>query len=326
MKILITGGLGFIGSNLLKLLITKKRIKQIIIIDNFSKSSLIYINAICKYKYYSKSKDYIQTNHSVIVVKANIMDYKLALKLTKNIDYIVHLAAESGIDASIDTPKMSFNTNVNGTMNYLESARINKVKGFVFASSGAVFGTSKPPMKESYVRAPISPYGSSKLSIESFCETYSNVFNLNTTILRFSNVYGEYSSHKKSIVTAFIKNILSNKPVLINGDGKHTRDYIFADDLCKAIYKSIIRCKGNNAFHISTGKETSINMLVNKMKYIFNDSSITMPEIVNKENRPGDIRFNSLSTLHTKKELKWVNKTSIDIGLKKTINWFLSHI
>ena len=325
MKILITGGLGFIGSNLLKLLITKKAIKKIIIIDNFSKSSLKYINTICKYKYYSKSKDYIGTNHNVVVVKADIMDYKLALKLTKNIDYIVHLAAESGIDASIETPKISFNTNVNGTMNYLESARINKVKGFVFASSGAVFGTSKPPMKESYVRAPISPYGSSKLSIESFCETYSNVFDLNTTILRFSNVYGEYSSHKKSIVTAFIQNILSNKPILINGDGKHTRDYIFADDLCKAIYKSIIKCKGNNAFHISTGKETSINKLVNKMKYIFNDSSITMPEIINKENRPGDIRFNSLSTLHTKKELKWINKTPVDIGLQKTIDWFLNH-
>ncbi|MBT5643558.1 MAG: NAD-dependent epimerase/dehydratase family protein [Gammaproteobacteria bacterium] len=325
MKILITGGLGFIGSNLLKLLSTKKEVKKIIIIDNFSKSSLKYINTICKYKYYSKSKDYKASNHKVTVIKADIMDYKLALKLTHNIDYIVHLAAESGIDASIDKPKESFNTNVNGTMNYLESARINKAKGFIFASSGAVFGTSKPPMKETYIRAPISPYGSSKLSIESFCETYSNVFNLNTTILRFSNAYGKYSLHKKSIITAFVKNIFNNKCISINGDGKHTRDYIFADDLCKAIYKAIIKCKGNNIFHISTGKETSINKLVDKMKYIFNNKSITLPKVINKKDRPGDIRFNSLSTSHTKKELKWANKTSIDLGLKKTIDWFLSN-
>ena len=323
MKILITGGLGFIGSNLLKLLIDKKRIKKIIIVDNFSKSSLKYIDTICKYKYFSKKKDYVSSAHRVIVVKSDISDYNFALRVTKKIDYIVHLAAESGIDASIEMPKLSFNTNVNGTMNYLESARINKAKGFIFASSGAVFGTSKPPMKESYVRAPISPYGSSKLAIESFCETYSNVFNLNTTILRFSNAYGAYSNHKKSIVTSFIQNIMNNKPIQINGDGEHTRDYVSAEDLSVAIYKSILKCKGNNIFHISTGKETSINKLIDKLRKIFNDQSIIMPKIINRDDRPGDIRFNSLSTVHTKKTLNWASKVSIEKGVRKTVTWFL---
>ena len=323
MKILITGGLGFIGSNLLRLLIDKKIIKKIIIVDNFSKSSLKYIDTICKYKYFSKKKDYVNSTHRVIVVKSDINDYKFALRVTKKIDYIIHLAAESGIDASIETPKLSFDTNVNGTMNYLESARINKAKGFIFASSGAVFGTSKPPMKESYVRAPISPYGSSKLAIESFCETYSNVFNLNTTILRFSNAYGAYSNHKKSIVTSFIQNIMNNKPIQINGDGEHTRDYVSAEDLSVAIYKSILKCKGNNIFHISTGKETSINKLIDKLRKIFNDHSIILPKIINRDDRPGDIRFNSLSTVHTKKTLNWASKVSIEKGVRKTVTWFL---
>ncbi len=325
MKILITGGLGFIGSNLLNLLVGKKTVKKIIIVDNFSKSSLKYINTICKYKYFSNKKNYTHSKNRVVIIKADITDYKFALKISKDIDYIVHLAAESGIDASIKTPKQSFDTNVKGTMNYLESARLNNIKGFIFASSGAVFGDSKPPMKEFFLRAPISPYGSSKLSIESFCETYTNVFNLNSTILRFSNAYGAFSTHKKSIVTSFIYNIIRKKPIKINGDGKHTRDYIFAEDLCKAIYKSICKCKGNNTFHISTGKETSINKLIDKLKIIFNDNAIVLPKIVNGPIRLGDMRFNSLSTIHSKKKLNWQSKTTIDAGLKKTVTWFLKN-
>ena len=323
MKVLITGGLGFIGSNLLELLISKKNIKQIIIIDNQSKSSLQYIKSICNYKYFSKSKDYIINRSKVNVINADILNYQFALKVTKKIDYIVHLAAESGIDSSINFPKKSFNINVNGTMNYLEAARINDVKGFIFSSSGAVFGKSNPPMREFINRAPISPYGSSKLSIESFCETYSNIFNLNTTILRFSNVYGKYSRHKSSVVTTFIKNILHKKSLKINGDGKHTRDYIYATDLCRAIYQSILKCKGCNIFHVSTGKETSINKLIKKIFSIFSKKKYKMPSLVYKSNRPGDMRFNSLSTTYIKKNLKWENKTSLDKGLYKTISWYL---
>jgi len=326
MKILITGGLGFIGSNLIRLLLNKDKVKKIIIIDNFSKSSLKYINTICKYRYFSNKANYINTNNKVVVIKSDINDYKFALKITRGIDYIVHLAAESGIDVSIKSPKLSFDTNVKGAMNYLESARLNKAKGFIFASSGAVFGSSKPPMQESFLRSPISPYGSSKLAIESFCETYTNVFDLNTTILRFSNVYGAFSNHKKSIVSTFIKNIINHQPIKINGDGKHTRDYIFAEDLCNAIYQSITKCKGNNIFHISTGRETSINKLINKFKIAFKESSICFPEIINVAARVGDMRFNSLSTSHSRKILKWENKTTIDKGLKKTIKWFIEYI
>jgi len=325
MRILITGGLGFIGSNLLELLISKPKIKQIIIVDNQSKCSLEYIDTICKYKYFSKSNDYTVSRSKVVVVNADISNYQFSLRITKNIDYTIHLAAESGIEASINNPRQSFNINVNGTMNYLEASRINKVKGFIFSSSGAVFGTSKPPMKEFFNRTPISPYGSSKLSIESFCETYSTVFNINTTILRFSNVYGKYSAHKSSVVTSFVRNILDEKPLKINGDGKHTRDYIYATDLCKAIYNAISKCKGSNVFHISTGQETSINKLIAKISLIFNKINYKIPVSINKNNRPGDMRFNSLSTSYTKKHLKWQNKTNLNSGLNKTISWYLKN-
>ena len=323
MKILITGGLGFIGSNLVAYLLKKKKISQILIVDNLSKSSVKYLESITKFKFFNNIKDYKKSKSRVVVVKANVIDFKIANIPTKNIDSIVHLAAESGIDISISNPRESFETNVIGTFNYLESARLNNVKSFIFASSGSVFGDVKPPMIESYPRIPIAPYGSSKLSIESYCETYSKVFNIKTTILRFSNAYGLYSSHKKSVVANFIKSILDNQPIIINGDGKHTRDYVFAEDLVDAIYKSIFKKDKNNIFHISTGIETTTNKLLSILKKISYKYKLNIPNIKNISSRVGDMRFNSLSTKHTEKNLRWKHKISIDNGVERTLKWFL---
>ena len=200
MKILITGGLGFIGSNLMKYLIKKKRIKKIIIIDNQSKSDLTYLESICKYRYFKNIKDYKANNSRVTVVNACTTNSNFSHQITKNIDCVVHLAAESGVDLNIKNPKKAFDINIKGTFNFLDACRVNKVKNFIFASSGAVFGNAKPPMSETTSKTPISTYGSSKLAIESFCETYSKLFNIKTTVLRFSNAYGPYSLHKKSII------------------------------------------------------------------------------------------------------------------------------
>lgn len=323
MKVLITGGLGFIGSNLVAHLLKKKKISQILIVDNLRNSSLKYLESITKFKYFNNIKKYKKSKSKVLVIKANVNDFKIANTLTKGIDSIVHLAAESGIDVSISNPRESFQTNVVGTFNYLESARLNNVKAFVFASSGSVFGNVKPPMIEDYPRIPIAPYGSSKLSIESYCETYSKVFNIKTTILRFSNAYGLYSSHKKSVVANFIKSILDNKPIIINGDGKHTRDYVFAEDLVDAIYKSLLKKDKNNIFHISTGIETTTNKLLSTLKNIAHKYQLNIPTIKHITDRVGDMRFNSLSTKYTEKNLKWKHKTSINNGVERTLKWFI---
>ena len=119
------------------------------------------------------------------------------------------------------------------------------------------------------LKNPISTYGSSKLSIETFCETYSKVFEINTTILRFSNAYGPYSLHKKSIVANYSKNIIDGRPISINGDGKTTRDYIHVSDIVKAIYNSLKQKDSHQNFNISTGKQTSINTLLKKIINLF---------------------------------------------------------
>ena len=325
MRILITGGLGFIGSNLINLLIRKKNIRKIIVIDNQCKSNLNYIKEITKYKYHPNKKDYKNSQNKVIVINADTRDFDFAKKITKNIDVVIHLAAESGIDLSIQQPKESFDVNVIGTFNYLESCRINKVKSFIFSSSGAVFGQSKPPMIERTERKPISPYGSSKLSIESFCETYSAVFNINTTVLRFSNAYGLFSQHKKSVISNFIKKILYNNKLIINGDGKNTRDYIFAEDIAIAIYKSIKQKGKFNSFHVSTGNQTSILKLIKIIKDEFSKHAVKIPKIIHGKERTGDIKFNSLSPLLIKKNLNWKPSITLKKGISKTISWFIDN-
>ena len=323
MRILITGGLGFIGSNLLHYLAHKKEVKNIIVLDNFSKANLTNLDKNLKYTYFSSARMYKKSKSRIVIIKANINNEKLATKITKDVDYVVHLAAESGVDTSLEKPRESFNTNVSATFNYLESSKINKIKRFIFASSCAVFGDSKPPYNENLARNPISPYASGKLGIETFCESYSNVFNLNTTILRFSNAYGNYSKHKKSVISKFIQDIIKNKPLNINGDGSITRDFIHVDDICDAIYKCIKSKKGLQIYHVATGKETSINSLVGLMKKIFKKYNKNNIVIKYKKERVGDMQKNYSSISKIKKEINWKNKTSLNKGLEKTIKWYL---
>lgn len=321
MRVLITGGLGFIGSNLVDSLILKKSIKKIIIIDNFSKSSTKYLDSITKYQFFSSPKNYKSCNSRVQLIKADIKDKNFAFKISKNIDCIIHLAAESGVDVSISKPYESFQTNVLGAYNYIEACRLNEVKRFIFASSGAVFGDAKPPLKESNTREPISPYGSSKLTIETFCETYSKVFGLNTTILRFSNVYGPYALHKQSIVSKFINNILSGKSITVNGNGDVTRDYVHVSDICSAIYKSILDKDGAKTYHVGTGKETSIKQLIKifKAECIGYDINIKYGL-----DRVGDMKKNYTSITKIKKDLNWKPKVTLPKGFSQTFKWFMS--
>lgn len=323
-KVLVTGGLGFIGTNLVRFLEQKKSVSKIIIIDDFSKSKSYQPRCSSSIKYFLLSKNYKKNKYKINVIKSNIKDLSFAKKICSDIDYVVHLAAESGVDISVKSPKKSFDINVAGTFNYLESSRINNVKNFIFASSGSVFGSSKPPMKESFSKSPISPYGSSKLSIESFCGSYSKVYGMRTTVLRFSNAYGDYSFHKTSVITKYIKNILDNKPLSIFGDGKQTRDYIHVDDIVSAIYKSMLNKNDFSTYHIGTGIETSINKVIDMMSKSFKSYNINMPEIIYKDIRIGDMKNNSLYIKDTEKNLNWKAKTGLRSGIKKTIAWYLS--
>jgi UDP-glucose 4-epimerase len=324
MRILITGGLGFIGTNLVKFLYEKKTISKIIIIDNYSKIKKPQFDDLDNIKYFSNKTLYKENKKRINVIKANIKDYKFAEKICDGIDYVIHLAAEPGVDISVNQPKLAFDINVNGAFNYLESSRINNVKNFIFASSGSVFGSAKPPMKETFAKDPISPYGSSKLSIESFCGSYSSVYGINTTILRFSNVYGNYSYHKNSVILQYIRNTIEKKPLFVFGDGKQTRDYIHVDDIVSAIYKSMKNKNKYVAHHIGTGVETTINQIIGLITSTFKFHRLEMPKIIYKNIRTGDMKNNYLYIKNTQNKLGWKARTTLEKGIRKTISWYLN--
>jgi UDP-glucose 4-epimerase len=323
-RVLVTGGLGFIGINLVKSLLKSKKIKKIIIIDDMSKNSDNNLKSICKFT--KTTSSYVSSRSRVHLIKASITHTKIALQATKNIDFVVHLAAESGVDFSIKNPMRAFDTNVIGAFNYLEASRANQVKRFIFASSGAVFGDVKPPIRESDKRNPISPYGSSKLAVETYCETYSKIFKLGTTVLRFSNAYGPYSKHKNSVIHKFVRNILDKKSIRINGNGNHTRDFIYVDDIVSAIKLNFKKKNSNDNYNISTGKETSLKKLVQLLISIFNTKYNKKIKYIYGKERLGDMLRNYSSNSKIKKDLLWKPKIKLEEGIKKTINWYVREL
>tara|TARA_B100000959_G_scaffold287336_1_gene371215 strand:- start:145 stop:1125 length:981 start_codon:yes stop_codon:yes gene_type:complete len=322
-KVLITGGLGFIGRNLISY-IDKNRVSKIIIIDNSKKIDKKYFKKKSDIEIFSNKKQYKKNRKKINIINVDVKDFNFAKEITKGIDFIVHLAAEPGVDLSVSQPYESFTTNVMGGYNYLEAGRINNIKNFIFASSGSVFGNCKPPMKRNYAKCPISPYGSSKLTVESFCSTYSQVFNMNTTVLRFSNAYGKHSVHKQSVISKFIKSYMNNKALTIYGDGKQTRDFVYVKDICSAIYKCFSNTKGYNEYHIGTGKETTLRNLLSYINVIFQSQDIKQPKVIFTKNRIGDMKNNSLYINDTKKILKWSPEYDLKKGLNETINWYLN--
>jgi len=189
-KILITGGCGFIGVNLTRYLL-KKGDYEINVLDNFS---------VGKKKHLEEAIGDLPNKHYAKIVKGDIRDKTICEKACKGINAIVHLAAQAGVIPSIEDPFYDCEINVSGTLNLFYSAVKNKVEKFIFASSNAPLGEQDPPVSETKIPRPLSPYGASKLAGEAYCSAFYGSFGLKTIIFRFSNVYGPYCLHKNSVV------------------------------------------------------------------------------------------------------------------------------
>jgi len=303
MRILITGGAGFIGSNLVEYLLKNKPLDEFIVYDNLSACGIEYLNQIT---------GGMGDNSPVKFVKGDILDQECLYSSCEDVDVIIHLAAHTDVVESMESPKVSLSINVNGTMNVLDVARQRKARTVVFASSNAVLGDVALPVSETSVANPISPYGAGKLACEALCKLYSKCFDISVTALRFANAYGNYSSHKTTVIAKMLKDIMNGNGLVIYGDGYQTRDYVHVQDIAKAIVLSIDKAKGYWLFQVGSGEETSVIDIAETICSIANAS----PDVVYKPERPGEICRNYSSIKKIKEILGFEPEINLKDGIK----------
>ena len=290
MKIIITGGAGFIGKHLVNYLLDKGNV--ITIFDNFSNSE-------------ENSMGYFIKN-GVKVINGDIRKFEEILKETENQDILIHLAAKISVSESILNPSETFEVNVDGTKNVLEACKRSNIKKVIIASSAAIYGESVPKikLKENTKTNPISPYGKSKLVMEQ--EIRKN--NIDCIILRFFNIFGigqtpEYAG----VITKFIEMISTNKPLKIFGDGMQTRDFVSINNVVESIYDAIKNGK-NGTYNIASGKAITINELAEFMISL-SRKDLDIHHISEKH---GDIRYSEADISLAKSEIKYVPKLGLN--------------
>ena len=202
----------------------------------------------------------------------------------------------------------------------LEAARENSIRNFVFASSGAPAGEVEPPIHEEIVPKPVSPYGASKLAGEGYCSAYFRTFEINTVALRFGNVYGQGSGHKSSVVAKFINRALDQLPLEIYGDGSQTRDFIYIDDLVRAIHLGLtVERIGGEVFQIATSQETTVREITEIIVEAIENKGIAAPDVQFTEPRLGDVKRNFSDTRKAAEKLGWKATQNLAQGVAITL-------
>jgi UDP-glucose 4-epimerase len=238
---------------------------------------------------------------------------------------VVHLAASGSVLESVADPLTNFEHNAAGTLMTLEAARAQgKVDRFIFASTGgALIGNAPPPVHEGSLPRPISPYGASKLCGEAYCCAFAAAYGLHTVALRFANIYGPYSAHKRGAVTAFAKALMLDLPIVIYGSGQASRDFLHVDDLCTGIVSALLHdIPKGAALHLASGKETSIAELAKAMSAVAGK-----PEhpIEFRPERAGEVERNFGDFSLAKRLLGFEPSVPLQRGLQQTWAWFNEH-
>ncbi len=314
---LITGGCGFIGTSLISRILIDQPAAHIRVLDNLSVGNRDDLAEVCSFE--EVSENAVSDKSGVFLLVGDIRNAEQCLRAASSVDCIVHLAANTGVGPSVEDPRADMEANIIGVFNMLEGARINDVKCFIFASSGAPAGIVEPPIHEELAPHPVSPYGASKLAGEGYCSCYYQTFGINTVSLRFGNVYGPRSKHKSSVIAKFIRRALNDEVCEIYGDGAQTRDFIYIDDLISAVVKASKFEKGGEIFQIASGAEMTLNELIKILKLVFYDKTGRKMKVINGEKRLGDVMRNFADTSKAKNILGWEPLIPIDEGLANTI-------
>ncbi len=310
MKILVTGGAGFVGSNFINYMLKKYDYKII----NLDK--LTYAGNLENLVKASKNNDYT-------FVKGDICDKELVLDLLSNCDAIINFAAESHVDRSIESPDIFIQTNVNGTVNLLNCARAKKIERFIQISTDEVYGSIKEGyFTETTPISPNSPYSSSKASADLFVQAYFKTYGLPALITRCSNNYGPYQYPEK-LIPFFITRLLDNKKVPVYGDGQNVRDWLYVEDHCRGIDLVLHKGCDGEIYNIG-GHNEKTNIEITKIILEKMGKDENCIEYV--ADRLGHDRRYAISNDKIRNELGFEVKYSFENGISDTIDWYLKNI
>lgn len=319
----VTGVAGFIGSNLLEKLLQNNQ--KVVGIDNFltgSRKNLEEVKNKCQ-----------KTWGNFTFKEGSIEDMVTCQQLSKDCDYIVHLAANGSVQLSVDNPLLNDRINCSGFLHVLEVARTNKIKKLIFASSSAVFGdVTDVPSREENIGEAISPYGLSKYINELYAKMYARTYGINSIGLRFFNVFGPRQDPMgpyAAVIPIWVKQLLKNEEVVIYGDGTTTRDFCFVDNIVYAIVLAAhSKAEGSDVFNVGCEQETSLNQLFDVLRK--NLAEMNIPNLpvkpTFKDFRLGDIKRSVASIQKISKKLSYKPQIYIDDGITKCIHWYYENL
>ena len=296
MKILVTGGAGFIGSHVVRLLLESGY--QVVVLDNLSHGFRQNVDKRAK------------------LIVGDIRDSRKTKEALKGIDAVIHMAGLIVVPESVADPVKYYDNNVLGAVNLLECMRDVGCRKIIFSSSACVYGTpDKLPIKEDAAVHPDNPYGATKAAIEVYLQTYHQIFNFDTIILPYGP--GKMGKPITHAIPNFIKATLAKKPIPLYWKGEQIRDFIYIDDLARA-HIDVLKLSGFNIFNIGTEKGIKVKDIVEE---IFKIVGFRVP-IADLGKRPGDVPANYASSAKLKKAVGWKAKVSLPEGLKRTIEYY----
>ena len=312
MKILITGGAGFIGSHLCEKY--SKEGHTVFCLDNFMSGNLMNVRHLLDYRNFK-------------LIKGDIRDFDLLDKVMRDVDVVFHLAAQIHVDRSYIEPKLTYEVNVMGTQNVLEVARIHDAKSVIHASTSEVYGSAQyVPIDEDHSLNAPHPYGASKIASDRMCHAYIKTYGMNISILRFFNVFGprQRDFGYGGVISIFTRRVLSNIPPIIYGNGLQTRDYTYIEDVVGA-YDLVLNHNEpmTEPINFGTGKEVSIIDLANKIIKLCGKKDDIKP--VHVESRIGEVERLIADATKAKDLLGWKPKYRLNDGLKNFIQWYKNY-
>jgi UDP-N-acetylglucosamine 4-epimerase len=319
-KVLVTGGGGFIGSNLCEVLLEKGN--KVVCLDNFATGR-------------RKNLDQLLKDSNFTLIEGDIRKLEDCLKATKDVDYVLHQAALGSVPRSLKDPITSNEVNVSGFLNMLVASRDNGVKRFVYAASSSTYGDSESmPKVEHILGKPLSPYAITKYVNELYADIFSKAYGLETIGLRYFNVFGRKQDPNgayAAVIPKFVSQLMKGESPVINGDGSYSRDFTYIDNVIQANLLCLVTTNEkaiNSVYNVAYGDRNTLNDLMGYLKEYLSDfdSKISNIEVIHGPKREGDIPHSHASIDKAKQLLNYNPQFSLQKGLKEAVKWYWKNL